>query len=58
MTVTAKLSPMKYGRLLAQARPVVIETKDEYRRMLAEVDKLMDKNLNPEFKSPVVPLCL
>jgi HTH-type transcriptional regulator/antitoxin HigA len=41
----------KYGRLLARAAPMVIETEEDYERMLAEVDKLMRKgedNLSPE----------
>jgi len=41
----------KYGRLLARAQPVVIETEEESERMLAEVARLMHKgegNLSPE----------
>jgi HTH-type transcriptional regulator/antitoxin HigA len=52
MTATANtiiLDSKKYARLLARALPVVIETEEENERMLAEVDKLMDKNpLTPE----------
>ena len=49
MTATARLDPRKYGRLLARTLPVVIETEEENKRMLAEVSKLMDKEeLSPE----------
>lgn len=49
MTAMARLDPKKYGRLLAKTLPVVIETEKENERMLAEVNKLMDKdNLSPE----------
>jgi HTH-type transcriptional regulator/antitoxin HigA len=52
MTATANtvtLDNKKYARLLARTLPVVIETEEENERMLAEVDKLMDKNpLTPE----------
>ena len=33
----------KYGRLLARTHPSVIETEEENERILAEVEKLMDK---------------
>jgi HTH-type transcriptional regulator/antitoxin HigA len=46
---TVTLDSKKYARLLARTLPVVIETEEENERMLAEVDKLMDKNpLTPE----------
>ena len=53
MTVTVKsaVDEKKYGRLLARALPAVIEAEDENERMLAEVERLMDKgegNLSPE----------
>lgn len=40
----------RYRRLLSRTMPVVIETEIENERMLAEVEKLMDKgeNLSPE----------
>lgn len=39
-----------YGKLLAEAMPQVIETEEENERLLAEVDKLMEKgdSLSPE----------
>src|SRR5919197_2446440 len=53
MTATAntKIDEKKYGRLLTRALPSVIETEEENERMLAEVERLMDKgeeNLSPE----------
>lgn len=53
MTVTAdaRIDEKKYGRLLARALPSVIETEEENERMLAEVERLMDKgevSLTPE----------
>jgi HTH-type transcriptional regulator/antitoxin HigA len=41
-------SSAKYGRLLAKVKPQVIQTEREYKRMLGEIDKLMDKALTPE----------
>jgi HTH-type transcriptional regulator/antitoxin HigA len=38
----------KYARLLARASPVVIETEEDYQRMLAQVEKLMKKKLSAE----------
>ncbi len=45
-----KLNPTRYRRLLSRTMPVVIETEDENERMLATVEKLMEKgeNLSPE----------
>ena len=45
-----KINETRYRRLLSQAMPVVIETEEENERMLAIVEKLMDKgeNLSPE----------
>ena len=45
-----KLDATRYRRLLSQTMPVVIETEDENERMLATVEKLMEKgeNLSPE----------
>lgn len=45
-----KLDPTRYRRLLSRTMPVVIETEDENERMLATVEKLMEKgeNLSPE----------
>lgn len=42
-TAAVKLDPQRYGRLLAKALPVRIETKEENDRMLAEAEKLLDK---------------
>ena len=40
----------RYKRLLSRTMPVIIETEEENERMLAVVEKLMDKgeNLSPE----------
>ena len=45
-----KIDPTRYKRLLSQTMPVVIESEEENERMLAIVEKLMDKgeNLSPE----------
>src|SRR6266550_6025905 len=45
-----KIDPARYKRLLSQTMPVVIESEEENERMLAVVEKLMDKgeNLSPE----------
>lgn len=45
-----KIDPARYRRLLSQTMPVVIESEKENERMLAIVEKLMDKgeNLSPE----------
>ena len=49
MTVATSIDPRKYGRLLAKALPVVIETERENERILGEVDRLMAKErLSPE----------
>src|SRR6478672_13867145 len=44
------IDPTRYRRLLSQTMPVIIETEKENERMLAVVEKLMDKgeNLSPE----------
>ena len=45
-----KIDPTRYRRLLSQTMPVIIETEEENERMLAIVEKLMEKdeNLSPE----------
>ncbi len=45
-----KINEARYRRLLSRTMPVVIETEEENERMLAIVEKLMDKgeNLSPE----------
>jgi HTH-type transcriptional regulator/antitoxin HigA len=45
-----KIDPARYRRLLSQTMPVVIESEEENERMLAIVEKLMEKgeNLSPE----------
>ncbi|MBZ5624599.1 MAG: transcriptional regulator [Acidobacteriia bacterium] len=43
---TVTLNEREYQRLLGQALPVVIQTEDEYARMLAAVRELMDKGEN------------
>lgn len=50
-TSSAKIDGKKYARLLTRALPSVIETEEENERMLAEVERLMDKGeekLSPE----------
>ena len=37
------LDVRRYGRLLAKTVPKVIETEEEYARMLVEVERLMDR---------------
>jgi HTH-type transcriptional regulator/antitoxin HigA len=48
--VVVKIDAARYRRLLSKAMPVVIETEEENDRLLALVEKLMDKgeNLSPE----------
>jgi HTH-type transcriptional regulator/antitoxin HigA len=48
MIAAAKIDARKYGRLLARTLPVAIDTPEEHRYMLAEVDKLFEKDLSPE----------
>ena len=45
-----RIDATRYKRLLSQTMPVVIETKEENERMLAIVEKLMEKGekLSPE----------
>ena len=45
-----KIDPARYRRLLSQTMPAVIESEEENERMLAIVEKLMDKgeDLSPE----------
>lgn len=38
-----ELNPARYGRLLAKTLPTVIKTEAENERLLAEIEKLMDK---------------
>ncbi|MEA2172734.1 MAG: HTH-type transcriptional regulator / antitoxin HigA [Blastocatellia bacterium] len=42
-TAASKISPQRYGKLLAKILPVRIKTEEENDRMLLEVRKLMDK---------------
>ena len=42
-TALKNLNPTRYRRLLSQVMPVAIETEEENERMLAVVEKLMDK---------------
>jgi HTH-type transcriptional regulator/antitoxin HigA len=45
------IDPRKYGRLLARATPVVVQTEKENERLLAEIETLMAKGedrLTPE----------
>jgi HTH-type transcriptional regulator/antitoxin HigA len=46
-----KIDPRKYGRLLGKAVPAVIETEEEYKRMLGHLEHLLDKDdasISPE----------
>src|SRR5713226_9755334 len=45
-----KIDPARYKRLLSRTMPVVIESEKENERMLAIVEKLMDKgeDLSPQ----------
>ena len=44
MSVTLKkLNPTRYRKLLSQVMPVAIETEEQNERMLAVVERLMDK---------------
>ncbi len=42
-TAVNKIDPARYKRLLSQAMPVAVETEEENERLLAIVEKLMDK---------------
>ena len=42
-TAVRKIDPVRYRRLLSRTMPVVIETEEENVRMLAVVEKLMQK---------------
>ena len=44
------INPKRYAKLLAQALPSMIETEEQYERMLAQVEPMFDKgeNLTPE----------
>ena len=42
-TTLKQFNPTRYRRLLSQVMPVAIETEEENERMLAVVEKLMDK---------------
>jgi HTH-type transcriptional regulator/antitoxin HigA len=49
MTANPGINQLKYGRLLAQTRPAVIESEEENERMLATIAGLMRKaELSPE----------
>jgi HTH-type transcriptional regulator/antitoxin HigA len=49
MTASQRFDSRKYAKLLAKSLPVVVETEEENERLLAEVDRLMDKEeLSPE----------
>ncbi len=47
-TVAAKFDAAKYRRLVARAMPVIIETEDENERLLAIVERMMNRDLSPE----------
>src|SRR5437016_5109708 len=51
MTANLKINHVKYSALVAKAEPLVIKTKQEYKRMLDQLWQLMSKgenNLTPE----------
>ena len=51
MSTALAIDTKKYGRLLAQILPVVIDTEDEYQRLLAQAERLMERDemdLSPE----------
>lgn len=50
LATTKSVDTKKYGRLLARTLPALIETEKEYKRMLAEIESLVDKGdrLSPE----------
>jgi HTH-type transcriptional regulator/antitoxin HigA len=43
VTVKQKFDPRKYSRLVSKVAPLVIETKDEFERMDAEIGRLLRK---------------
>lgn len=45
-TVSSKLDLQKYARLVARAKPLVIETKDEFERADTEIGRLLRKGAN------------
>lgn len=42
-TAVARIDPRRYGRLLAKALPVKIDTEEENKRLLVQAEKLMVK---------------
>ena len=50
LATTKSVDTNKYGRLLARTLPALIGTEREYKRVLAEIESLMDKgdHLSPE----------
>lgn len=50
LATTKSVDTKKYGRLLARTLPALIQTEREHKRMLAEIESLMDKGdrLSPE----------
>ncbi len=47
-TAAAKFDAAKYRRLVSRAMPVIIETEAENERLLAIVEKMMNRDLSPE----------
>jgi HTH-type transcriptional regulator/antitoxin HigA len=43
MTANPAINTRRYGRLLAKSLPAVIESEEEYERMVSEVEPLFDK---------------
>jgi HTH-type transcriptional regulator/antitoxin HigA len=49
MSARVKINSVKYGELLSQVLPTVIKTEAEYQRLLAEIERLIDRG---DKKSP------
>jgi HTH-type transcriptional regulator/antitoxin HigA len=49
MSARVKVDSTKYGQLLSQVHPTVIKTEEEHQRLLAEIERLIDKG---DKKSP------
>lgn len=49
MSARAQINPVRYGKLLSRVLPTVVKTEEEHQRLLAEIERLIDKG---EKKSP------
>jgi HTH-type transcriptional regulator/antitoxin HigA len=52
MAVTAQISPIKYGKLLAKTLPKVIETREEFDRYVQTMEELDRRTANGKRLSP------